>query len=250
MQPLGKATGEEEEEEEDEEEEGYFSEKVLDQLTDRFKGKRDKIFGIYKKDDNFYLGNKLISVDDNNIITIENNKREFIGTPGMWELIVNEFPINYNKEDYDNYKDLMIMTNAFYRSNNPKETHPKPSNNDKWKFTVGPIWYMNKGYDEDDAFKMAKDPDYKKKMVRKTNRDRRAKRYYEENSEGEYEGEGIVVIPSDPNALLERLDLLLASQKAGHTGVRNELVSICDELKRQGVLDTNTYKKLNHLIKK
>ena len=66
----------------------------------------------------------------------------------------------------------------------------------------------------------------------------------------EYEGEGVVVIPSDPNALLERLDLLLASQEAGHTGVRNELVSICDELKRQGVLDTKAYKKLNHLIKK
>ena len=67
---------------------------------------------------------------------------------------------------------------------------------------------------------------------------------------GEYEGEGVVVISSDPNALLERLDLLLASQEAGHTGARNELVSICDELKRQGVLDTNSYKKLNHLIKK
>ena len=46
-----------------------------------------------------------------------------------------------------------------------------------------------------------------------------------------YEGKG-VVIPSDPNTLLERLDLLLASQEAGHTGVRNELVSICDELKK------------------
>ena len=46
---------------------------------------------------------------------------------------------------------------------------------------------------------------------------------------GEYEGKGIVVIRNNPNALLERLDLLLASQKAGHTGVRKELVSICDE---------------------
>ena len=63
-------------------------------------------------------------------------------------------------------------------------------------------------------------------------------------------GKGIVVIPSDPNACLEKLDLLLASQEAGHTGVRNELVSICDELKRQGVLDTKAYKKLNSIIKK
>ena len=60
---------------------------------------------------------------------------------------------------------------------------------------------------------------------------------------------GIVVIPSDPNALLERLDLLLASQEAGHTGVGNELVSICDELQRQGILDAETYKKLNSIIK-
>ena len=46
---------------------------------------------------------------------------------------------------------------------------------------------------------------------------------------GEFAGKGIVIMPSDPNALLERLDLLLASQEAGHKGVGNELVSICDE---------------------
>ena len=61
---------------------------------------------------------------------------------------------------------------------------------------------------------------------------------------GKFAGKGIVIMPSDPNALLERLDLLLASQEAGHTGVGNELVSICDELKRQGVLDAETYKKI------
>ena len=64
-----------------------------------------------------------------------------------------------------------------------------------------------------------------------------------------YKGKGVVVIPSDPNALLERLDLLLASQEAGHTGVGNELVSICYELKRQGVLDTKSYEKLILLLK-
>ena len=52
------------------------------------------------------------------------------------------------------------------------------------------------------------------------------------------------VIPSDPKALIKRLDLLLASKQAGNTGVRNELVSICDELLRQDVIDKETYKKL------
>ena len=67
---------------------------------------------------------------------------------------------------------------------------------------------------------------------------------------GKFDGKGIIIMLSDPNALLERLDLLLASQEAGHTGVGNKLVSICDELKRQGVLDAETYKKLNSIIKK
>ena len=62
-------------------------------------------------------------------------------------------------------------------------------------------------------------------------------------------GRGLTVIPSDPNALLERLDLLLTSQATGHTGVGNELTSICDELKRQGVINTDAYKKINSLIK-
>ena len=39
-------------------------------------------------------------------------------------------------------------------------------------------------------------------------------------------------------------------QKAGHTGVRNEIVSILDELKRQGVINVHDYKKLNRIIKK
>ena len=253
MRPLKK--------EEEEEEEEYFSKKVLDQISDRFKGDIDKIFGIRKKDNNYYLGSKVIHVDDNNIITIENNEKKFIGTPGMWELIISEFPMNYTKEDYNNYRHLMTITNATYRNNNPKQTHPKPANNDKWKYVVGPIWYMNKGFDENVAFRMAKDPQYKEMITNRESRKRRREKRIgaysrsveplsRSSREEKYEGEGVVVIPSDPNALLERLDLLLASQEAGHTGVRNELVSICDELKRQGVLDTKTYKKLNSNIKK
>ena len=179
----------------------------------------------------------------------------------MWELIVNESPIDYTNEDYNNYRYLMTITNAIYRGNNPKQNHPKPANNDKWKYTVGPIWYMNKGFDENDAFRMAKDPEYKEKIINRESRKRRREKRIgplsrsvgslsRSSIEEKYEGKGVVVIPSDPNALLERLDLLLASQEAGHTGVRNELVSICDELKRQDLLDTKAYKKLNHLIKK
>ena len=63
-----------------------------------------------------------------------------------------------------------------------------------------------------------------------------------------YTGNGIppsvqtVILPCDPIALVEKCDILLASKAAGNTGVRNELVSVCDELLRQNLIDKHTYK--------
>ena len=137
-------------------------------------------------------------------------KDEYEGTPGLWELIVSREPKNFTKGDYENYTKLMIKTNTLHRGNDPNSLYPKSSKSYKWNNILKDILANRK----------------------------------------EHEGSGVIVIPSDPKALLERLNLLLASQEAGHTGVGNELVNICDELKRQGVLDTKTYKKLNSIIKK
>jgi len=56
-------------------------------------------------------------------------------------------------------------------------------------------------------------------------------------------GQG-VFLSSDPNALCERLELLMASKEAGNTGLRNEIVSILDQLLRQKILSRNAYKNL------
>ena len=104
----------------------------------------------------------------------------------------------------------MLKTNALYRNNKPSSNYPKGNSGYKWTRLLKTIW------------------------------DKRKK----------YEGKGVVVILSDPNALLERLDLLLASKTAGHTNVGNRLVSVCDELKRQGALDSRSYEKLICNIKR
>ena len=229
IQPISKAT-EEEEEEEDE----RVGEIAKTYLNKQF---RDTTFGIRKEKGDHYIGNTHVIVRDNDIY-IKNTGERFKGTPGLWELITSRDPVDFNKEDRDEYERLTIRTNTLHRYDNPRNPHPKANRSDKWKYILGPTWYKKQGFSEEDAFRMAKDKNYRKRLIKKIHKIR-----------SEYEGEGIV-IPSDPNALLERFDLLFASQEAGHTGVRNELVSICDELKRQGVLDTKAYKKLNHLIKK
>ena len=175
---------------------------------------RDITFGISEGKDGQYHMGKQKNKENEKIVTIAYNNiivdnEKFRGTPGLWELIMEKYPKNYTREDMDENKDLLKKTKALHRDFNPFNPNPRGSTGEKWNAILAPIWYEMKGYD----------------------------------------GKGIVIMPSDPNALLERLDLLLASQEAGHTGVGNELVSICDELKRQGVLDANTYKKINSIIK-
>ena len=199
----------EEEEEEDEEDFGLSPKYFLDQPD------IDEKFGIRKVKSRYYIGNKRVTFEDDDIIIKETGER-FIGTAGLWGLITSKNPdkdlIDWTKDDRNRYDRLMSITNALHKGYNPRRG-PRSSGGYKWTNILSSIWFNKK-------------------------------------PKKGYEGSGVVVIPSDPNALLERLDLLLASQEAGHTGVRNELVSICDELKRQGVLDMKAYKKLNHIIKK
>ena len=216
MQPIGEASGEAS---------GKEASPGLGEMAFKYiyRHRPDRTFGIYTNDEcTIYIGNKQVTIVDNNI-KVEDEV--FKGTPGLWELITsskNPGNNNYTAKDYENYSKLMIKTNALYQNNNPKSPYPKSSGGEKWTNLLSPIWFKEK---------------------------EREKRLEVWRSKG-YEGTGVIVIPSEPNALLERLDLLLSSQEAGHTGVGNELVSICDELKRQGVLDTKTYKILNSIIKK
>ena len=201
------------EEEEEEEEEKLIG---LGEIAEEYlkRPNTDETFGIRNEKGLSYIGNKQIIIVNNNIIV---DDRKFKGTRGLWELLMSKNPntLHVDDNDYNEYSKLMVKTNALHKDYNPNNPYPRSSRGNKWNL-IRDIW--------------ANREDIKK--------------------EERYEGSGVVVIPSDPNASLERLDLLLASQEAGHTGVRNELVSICDELKRQGVLDTKAYKKFNHIIKK
>ena len=63
-----------------------------------------------------------------------------------------------------------------------------------------------------------------------------------------YTGSGLtpsvstIILPSDPVALVERLDIMMESKAAGNTDVRNELASFCDELLRQKLIDKHKHK--------
>ena len=195
----------------------------------------DLAFGLYAQQGKFKIGNKEVNIEDNDIKV---DDTIFEGTSGFWELITskNPNPENYTEEDLDKYRQLLLLTNAIYRDNNPDNNNPKSSKSLKWKNIIKPIWEQ-----------------IKKQKEEETDEEEETEETYVVPASIPFtptKGTGLKILPSDPNALINRFDLLFSSKKAGHTGVRNEIVSILDELKRQGVLKTNEYKKLNSLIKK
>ena len=157
----------------------YFIGDIAESYLRKFttKAEADRTYGLRDINGKFYNGNKKVDIKENNI-EVEDGK-EYEGTPGLWELIVSREPKDFTNEDYENYANFMVETNALYRDNKPENNRPKSNRAYKWKTILKDIWGKRK----------------------------------------EYEGSGVIVIPSDPNALLERLDLLLSSQEAGHIGV-------------------------------
>ena len=198
-----------------------------------------------------------ITIKDNDLY-IKDATTPIKGTPGLWELLTNHeipnFKDNITKNDLINYIIIMHLSKATYNKNNKRV-----GGNNKMKNLIKPLviaaekggYKLNeeinkKNYkfkdeeDEEDeegnAFNLFDDP---QPGTSGTNTDGKGIR-----------GKGLKILPSDPNALIDRFDLLFSSKKAGHTGVKNEIVSILDELKRQGVINVNEYKKLNSIIKK
>ena len=102
----------------------------------------------------------------------------------------------------------MHSTNALRRNNDESETKPKGSRSWKWKYILKPILNENELYTGN-----ALTPSIPS-----------------------------IILPYDPIALVERLHILMTSKAAGNTGVRNELVSVCDELLRQKLTDKQKYK--------
>jgi len=165
----------------------------------------DKTFGIYDKHGKFYIGDSPIEIDGDNI-TVKGT--QYTGTLGLWELLImKETDRNiYTDNDRAEYAEILKQTSVMKHGNNPATNKPKSSKGYKYKVIIKPIW--------EDLYGTV--------------------------------GRGLktVVIPCCPDALVDRLPLLLASNADGNTGVRNELVSICDELLRQEVMTKPLYTKI------
>ena len=122
---------------------GEVAEKYLRKFTT--KEGADRMFGIKDEKGEFYIGDRKVKIKGNDIEVLDNVTgvvdKKYIGTHGLWELIVLPKPKNYTDEDFINYKKLLLKTNSMYRDNDPNNNNPKGNRQGpKWKKLIKPIW--------------------------------------------------------------------------------------------------------------
>ena len=100
-----------------EEEEEVFIGDIVEQYLQKFASTSgtDKTVGLRDSDGKIYIWKKEAKIKENNIIA---GDKEYTGTPGLWQLVVEATPDDkiFTNADYDNYAEIMHSTNSL-RSN-------------------------------------------------------------------------------------------------------------------------------------
>ena len=185
---------------------------ILDSsMADALAGLEPGAYNVTWELNGYKIGTKSIKIGDGKV---KLGRIDYPATKGLLQLLTRKNPKEYDEDDLANYGEILQTSDAIYHGGK----QPIDKNSAKWRNIVRPIW--------EKLYKKKAKAANSKKVQRKT-------------------GKGVVFLPFDPNALVQRLQLLLASAKAGNTGViRNEAVAILDELLRMKHIDRDQYKSI------
>lgn len=182
-------------------------------------------FGIHTKNDKLMIGNTTVCLsaanndknsDKKYVVTIKD--KHYTLTPGLKELLIRSKP-NFSlitEDDKIVYKDILCMTNAHKRDYSTKG-QIKGDKGAKYKLIIKPLFIENAKENCSTLSKNKKVGGYIRLFKK-----------YKKNTD--------YVYWDDPNELVERLKLLIASKNAGNNIHDNEIVSIIEELKEAGIV--------------
>lgn len=203
---------------------GELSMKYLQEFVRDNKKIMDNVYGVYFSDDKLMIGNSAFDMDNENNIIINHTK--YRGTPGLYELIFKRLPDDsiYTDTDMYAYKNILLSTNAHkrgYLAENPV----MGNKGFKYRTIIAPLFpsgLLRRGRGHKNARDSSKSMsgiNFPNKMTASNNK-----------SEIDY------VYWNNPNEIVDRLKLLTASKTAGHTGHDNEIMSILEELREEGLI--------------
>lgn len=172
-------------------------------------------FGVRNERGKLMMGSARVVLSDNYVQVGANKYKK---TSGIYELLFKKVPDldTITEEDMAHYKLMLLETNVHRRDYDSQK--PIRSNRGrKYLNIIKPLFRLRKESASTDS-----QPD-------------------------SHQGKGLPLLKKwiknvdyvywdDPNELIERLKLLIASQDAGNTGLNNEIISIVEELRESGII--------------
>lgn len=186
---------------------GPITRKYIKQLLLRIGQNKiiDKQYGVRRVGNDFKIGDSQLLMTSDDDVIINNNQYKI--TPGLAQLLFLNSPNKkeYTVEDLQNYKTILLNTNAHKKNYLPLEQTRK---NNSYKYR-NIIKYIESqpvtGKGGSNLIQVSKNPiDLK---------------YW-----------------NDPNELVERLYLLHSSRAIGHSGLDSEIASIEEELREEEII--------------
>lgn len=201
----------------------------------------------------FEIGDSKLDFKGQDIII--DDKFEYKGTPGLYELLFKKTPIGYKKEDERNYQDIIKRTNAHKRRYDP-ESRISGNRGDKYTKIIKPLMNTNSSQlfqrptppltrPRSSSITLSPRPRATALVSRVTPPTTRARAGSTASASKrgtgaqalELNNKRLEFVPwKNPNTLVDRLKVLVASQMAGHTGHNNEIIHIIEELKQAKII--------------
>lgn len=177
-------------------------------------------YGLRTVSGELTLGNDKVTVKDdknNGHYNYSIRSKSYTVTPGLTSLLLETDPKYYTEKDLKTYKDMLLYTNAHRKNFSARSGIQRDVKSLKYNSIITQLF-----------------PDRKSKrlaakgdglMTKKRKKPQLDYKVVMKNAKINY------TYWDDPNELVDRLRLLLASTSAGHTGHNNEIISIIEELR-------------------
>lgn len=187
----------------------------------------ESLYGLRTRNGELKLGDDKITIQDDK--TSGHYKfcvraKKFTATPGLTSLLLEVNPKYYTENDLKAYKDMLVYTNAHKKNFSAKETIRRDTSSTKYNRIISQLFPERSRRTPASSsgagmlFSKKKKPQMDYKIAMK-------------NAKINY------TYWDDPNELVDRLRLLLASTSAGHTGHNNEIISIVEELHEAKIIN-------------
>ncbi len=191
---------------------GPMTREYIDNYLNDHNKEFDHSYGVNHDEvlNKWLIGNSVINFHSNNN-DFKLNDLEYTGTRGLYELMFKTVPKDYTKEDAEQYRKIILSTNL-HKRNFDENSQIRGSTSLKYKKIIKPL-LTNQNTFTGAAYKSEQTLiQYNSKPVEY--------RYW-----------------NDINELINRLRLLVASKQAGNTSLDNEISSVEEELREEGIIE-------------